>query len=120
MKTPGFTLPLLLALVLWPATSSDLAPPSIGKAVQAKDWSKLLVKIDTTIQMRDGARLHTEIYVPRNATGPLPFIMERTPYGLQSDAKGYSGRLNSYPELVEDGYIMVYQDLRGRFGSEGE
>ncbi len=120
MKTTGFTLPLLLALILWPATSPDLAPPSTSKAVQAKDWSKLLVKIDTMIPMRDGARLHTEIYVPRNATGPLPFIMERTPYGLRPDAKGYSGKLNSYPELVQDGYIVVYQDLRGRFRSEGK
>ena len=53
MKKTGFTLPLLLALVLWPATGPDVAPPATSTAVQAKDWSKLLVKIDTTMTAKE-------------------------------------------------------------------
>jgi putative CocE/NonD family hydrolase len=56
------------------------------------------------------------IYTPKQMTQPLPIIMNRTPYGIA----GSAGRLRgSYKELAEDGYIFVFQDIRGRFGSEG-
>ena len=70
------------------------------------------------ITMRDGVRLHTVIYTPKNQTEPLPFLMARTPYGV-----------NEYPspekseyikDMAEDGYIFVYQDIRGRYLSEGK
>src|SRR5207248_4136667 len=49
---------------------------------------------------------------------PLPILMSRTPYGIgQSDSDGINRRYN---ELVKDGYIFVLQDIRGRFGSEGQ
>ena len=68
------------------------------------------------IPMRDGLRLHVEIFSPANAQVPLPFLFERTPYGVA----GSAGRLTTgYSDLAEQGYIFVFQDIRGRYKSEG-
>jgi putative CocE/NonD family hydrolase len=72
------------------------------------------------IPMRDGVRLHTEICVPKNAAVPLPFLITRTPYGVNDDAHGFSGMFGNYRELIPEGYIFVFQDIRGRFRSEGQ
>ena len=70
------------------------------------------------ILMRDGVRLHTLIFAPKNQTESLPIIFSRTPYGIgQADSESINGR---YKELIKDGYIFVLQDIRGRFGSEGQ
>jgi len=68
------------------------------------------------IPMRDGVRLHTKIFVPREPREPLPFIMLRTPYGIE----GPEGQFVTYLKaLADEGYIFVFQDIRGKFGSEG-
>jgi hypothetical protein len=68
------------------------------------------------IPMRDGVKLHTLVFVPKKQPEPLPIIMSRTPYGIA----GSAGRLQgSYQELADDGYIFVFQDIRGKYGSEG-
>jgi putative CocE/NonD family hydrolase len=85
----------------------------------AADYSLLFDKTDVMIATRDGVKLHTEIYAPKNATGTLPIILERTPYGIADDDKGYSRKLAGYEEMIPDGYIFVFQDIRGRYGSEG-
>ena len=87
---------------------------------QQLDFSKLFDKTELMIPARDGTKLHTEIYAPKNAGEPLPIILERTPYGLNDDEKGYSRKLGRYAEMVPDGYIFVFQDIRGRYGSEGK
>ena len=70
------------------------------------------------IKTRDGVRLHTLIFDPKNQTESLPIIFSRTPYGIgQADSESINGR---YKELVKDGYIFVLQDIRGRFSSEGQ
>ncbi|MGC1104981.1 MAG: CocE/NonD family hydrolase [Candidatus Acidiferrales bacterium] len=84
------------------------------------DVSALYTKQDVMIPTRDGVKLHTEIYTPKNATGPLPFLITRTPYGTSDDKNGYSSLLNLYPEMIPEGYIFVMQDIRGRYGSEGQ
>jgi uncharacterized protein len=73
---------------------------------------------EASIPMRDGVRLHTEIHVPKGVKGPLPFLMVRTPYG----AAGQSGGLKAggFGALAADGYIFVFQDIRGRHKSEGQ
>jgi putative CocE/NonD family hydrolase len=72
---------------------------------------------DVMIPMRDKVRLHTKIYVPKNQKGTLPFIMLRTPYGVEDIAERFANYLKA---LADEGYIFVFQDLRGKFGSEGE
>ena len=46
--------------------------------------------------------------------------MERTPYGISAKDKGYSPSLYGFQHMFADGYVMVFQDIRGRFGSEGQ
>jgi putative CocE/NonD family hydrolase len=90
-----------------------------AQAPNAPDYSLLFDKTDVMIAARDGTKLHTEIYTPKNSTAPLPIIIERTPYGLRDDDKGYSRILVRYAEMIPDDYIFVFQDIRGRYGSEG-
>src|SRR5262249_29450466 len=69
------------------------------------------------IRMRDGVRLHTVIFTPKDSSEPLPFLINRTPYGVAE--KKSEGINQQYMDLVKDGYIFVFQDIRGRFRSEG-
>lgn len=96
-------------------------------------FSNLAVVIERNVMvpMRDGVRLSTDIYRPRQEAGedpkPLPVIMERTPYGKHLESRTErepgSARPRSREEVatyfVAQGYIVVYQDCRGRYGSEG-
>jgi putative CocE/NonD family hydrolase len=78
-------------------------------------------KTEVMIRMRDGIRLHTEIYVPKHSSEPLPFLITRTPYGPGLDPRGfYVALAGTYAELAQDGYIFIFQDIRGRYKSEGE
>ncbi|MGE5732292.1 MAG: CocE/NonD family hydrolase [Gemmatimonas sp.] len=72
---------------------------------------------EAMIPMRDGVKLHTTIFVPKGSTADLPFVLTRTPYGIHR----YSIELlTSYSALAAEGYIFVFQDIRGRYGSEGQ
>ncbi len=73
---------------------------------------KVLEEIDTKVPMRDGVQLSTNIYRP-DSPGEFPVLLMRSPYG-----NGGAG--NRYPKIaVERGYIVVLQDTRGRYESEG-
>ena len=79
-----------------------------------------MTRTDTMIPMRDGTRLHTVIVAPSAPAGPLPFMLQRTPYGVAHwDAMGVNVALRSLVADGSGGYIFVFQDIRGRFGSEG-
>ncbi|HMD32942.1 MAG TPA: CocE/NonD family hydrolase [Candidatus Acidoferrales bacterium] len=117
MRRPG-TLACLALLVLPLLLLFTLAAfhSPAGGAVPFRPFAKRSVMIP----MRDGVRLHTEIYAPRKAAEPLPFLFVRTPYGTGDDATGNSRQLSTYAETLAEGYIFVIQDIRGRFESEGE
>ena len=100
--------------------SAFLAFPLAAWAQKPPDYSGVFRKQDMMIPMRDGVRLHTENYVPKTMRAPLPFILERTPYGLSDDKKGFSRALASYDDLIREGYIFVLPDIRGRYKSEGQ
>src|SRR4030095_6953867 len=70
------------------------------------------------IPMRDGVKLNTNIFIPKNAAGPLPIMLERTPYNAPESARGWAQ--GKYSALAADGYIFVFQDIRGRYKSEGQ
>ena len=73
-------------------------------------------KTEAEIPMRDGVHLHPAVYIPTAPHGVLPILFIRTPYGIV----GAAGALrNSYLELEADGYIFAFQDIRGRYKSEG-
>jgi len=94
---------LSLLLVGWRQT------PPTGAAAQFD--SK-----EVMIPMRDGVKLHTTIFVPRGQHEDLPILLSRTPYGIAQAPRNFEG---SYKELADDGYVFVFQDIRGRYGSEG-
>jgi uncharacterized protein len=104
------------------ALAATVLLPGSGPAQQAQppDYSQLFDKMDAMIPARDGVKLHTEIYTPKNTIEALPILIERTPYGTADDAKGYSRKLGRYAEMIPEGYIFVFQDIRGRYGSEGK
>ena len=71
---------------------------------------------DAMIPMRDGVRLHTKIFKPKDGAGPFPIILQRTPYGVDDADGSFKSYLKA---LAEEGYIFAFQDIRGKFGSEG-
>ena len=77
-------------------------------------------KIDTNIVMRDGVKLYTVIYVPKDQSEKYPFLMERTPYSVAPYGENnYAERLGPNTALMHEKYIFMYQDVRGRYMSEG-
>jgi putative CocE/NonD family hydrolase len=79
-------------------------------------------KIEQLIPMRDGVRLHTSIYIPKDTSEKHPFLMYRTPYSCAPyGEKNWMPLWNSFARYyMREGYILVYQDVRGRWMSEGE
>ncbi len=72
---------------------------------------------EVMVPVRDGVHLQTVILAPAHQSGPLPILFRRTPYGVPDAAPPAIPA--SYKELMQDGYIIVIQNLRGRFKSEG-
>ncbi|MEN1783698.1 MAG: CocE/NonD family hydrolase [Bacteroidota bacterium] len=77
-------------------------------------------KQEVAIAMRDGVKLYTTIYAPKDTSKTYPIVMQRTPYssrpyGLDSYRKQIGPNVN----MMREGYIVVYQDVRGRWKSEG-
>ncbi|HTM13739.1 MAG TPA: CocE/NonD family hydrolase [Bryobacteraceae bacterium] len=99
-----------------------LAPVALLAAATAPepDLNKTFKRREVQIPMRDGVKLYTDIYIPKKSRGQLPFLFTRTPYG-STDDKGRNGLLpHSYKDFVDEGYIFVFQDIRGRYKSEGQ
>ncbi|PYR40103.1 MAG: X-Pro dipeptidyl-peptidase [Acidobacteria bacterium] len=103
--------PLLVALVLMLVTVT----PALPRLQDTHIADRFAVR-DVMIAMRDGVRLHTKIFTPTAQTAPLPIIMKRTPYGVDGSAGNFVSYLKA---LADEGYIFAFQDLRGKFGSEG-
>ena len=104
---------LVAALVV----SRALASPAQQPAAEGTPPIPTFDKVETMIAMRDGVKLHTNIFTPRGFAGNLPIIMIRTPYGIEGGEATFRG---AYAELARDGYIFVHQDIRGRYKSEGQ
>ncbi|HEY1605157.1 MAG TPA: CocE/NonD family hydrolase [Allosphingosinicella sp.] len=126
MMKPGFLLATLTLFFSLSGTAGaqPAAPPSDIPAT----WEKPRAGYDydqreIMIPMRDGVRLHTVIVTPRNAHG-LPMLLERTPYDADSFVDQDKPHLRdavrpANREFADDFYILVYQDIRGKYGSEG-
>jgi putative CocE/NonD family hydrolase len=74
-------------------------------------------RTEAMIPMRDGVKLHAVILWPADIAAPLPFLIQRTPYGVEGTNRASFSY--SRPELARDGYIFVAEDIRGRYKSEG-
>ena len=78
------------------------------------------IKYEYEVPMRDGVKLFTSVYVPKDQTKHYPFMMDRTPYSVAPyGLDKYRTNLGPSSLFLHDGYIFVYQDVRGRWMSEG-
>jgi hypothetical protein len=78
-------------------------------------------KAEHMIPMRDGVKLATIVYTPKAASERYPFMLHRTPYGSPPYGPDtYRATLGPSPVFAQEGFIFVYQDVRGKFRSEGE
>ena len=90
----------------------------VAYARQTKPDSDRYKRQEVMIPMRDRIKLHAVIFTPKNQTEKLPFLLERTPYGV---SKYPSPEKETYvKDMADDGYIFVYEDIRGRYLSEGK
>ena len=99
------------AVLLWLASATVLSAQMVG----AFDY----VRRDEMIPMRDGTRLFTIVVAPKDTRETLPFLLLRTPYNAAGNV-GDPFPTDYVRELAGDGYIFVYQDIRGLNRSEGE
>lgn len=79
-----------------------------------------LTKHEVMTPMRDGVKLFTSYYMPKDLSKKYPILMIRTPYNSESSAESFSRLLPSVAHLVDAGYILVFQNVRGRLMSEGD
>jgi uncharacterized protein len=94
--------------------------PATAQAPEEDYVKANYTKYEYRIPMRDGVRLFTAVYVPKNASQSYPFLMNRTPYSVSPyGVDHYPKRLGPSDEFEKAGYIFVYQDVRGRYMSEG-
>lgn len=78
-------------------------------------------KYEYMVPMRDGVKLFTSVYVPKDTSQKYPFLLTRTPYSVGPyGADNYRGSLGPSEQFEKEGFIFVYQDARGRYMSEGE
>ena len=108
----------LIALVMTFAVCARAAPSEqerLPPDAQAGNY----VGSDVMIPMRDGVKLHAEIWRPRGDTSKLPILMQRSPYGFGL-SKVKRSMDAEFKELAQEGFIFVLEDIRGRFGSAGE
>ncbi len=146
MKLPTFLRALTFLVLLvavypmqgWSQTQTTTPPPKYPDypSETPPDFKPLTESFDynrreVMIPMRDGVKLHTVILVPKTATRakPAPILLTRTPYNatdLTSHAASphlgpiLEGYDNATDVIVEDGYIRVVQDVRGKYDSEGD
>jgi uncharacterized protein len=103
-----------------------VAAVSIGGGIpfaaqSAQDIRTQYVKSEHMVAMRDGVKLFTIVYSPKDASAAYPFMLHRTPYGSPPyGADAYRNSLGPSPAFAAEKFIFVYQDVRGKFRSEGD
>ena len=98
----------------------------LNLCIAQTDRISLYKKTSFMIPMRDGIKLHTVIFSPMGASNALPVLLQRTPYGaIGSNAPDDSSISveafgNYYSSMLKEGYFIVFQDIRGKYKSEGK
>jgi len=97
-----------------PPAAPQAAPPA------APPLSERYTKLERMVAMRDGAQLFTAIYLPKSTDVPHPIVMRRTPYSCAPyGEEKFADSLGPSPLFAEHDYIVVFQDVRGCWRSEG-
>jgi uncharacterized protein len=114
-----FLLPVFAFCLFSAASAQTVATNSLDSAYVTENYYKL----EKLIPMRDGISLYTAIYIPKDSTEKHPVLLRRTPYSSAPYGKNNfpDAFWNSYYRLyLRENYIMVVQDVRGKYMSEGE
>ena len=107
--------------ILLVALLGQLVVGQDAKEEEKNPWLDRYIKSEHRIAMRDGVELFTAVYRPRDTSQPYPILMKRTPYrSAPYGEKNYPKNLGPSLKLAEEGFIFVYQDVRGRYQSDGE
>jgi putative CocE/NonD family hydrolase len=107
---------LLTTFLFLLITSTNLIAQQTDSAYVREHYTK----IERSIPMRDGVKLFTAIYIPK-ATGKYPFMINRTPYTVAPyGADKFKTNLGPSSLFLKEGFIFVYQDVRGKWMSEGQ
>ncbi|WP_405571818.1 CocE/NonD family hydrolase [Winogradskyella sp. Asnod2-B02-A] len=99
--------------------------PAVAEVIQVEVESiyspqEHYTKKEVMVEMRDGIKLHTTIYSPKDTSKTYPMLMMRTPYSCRPYGENqFRSKIGPNKYLMEEGNIMVYQDVRGRWNSEG-
>jgi uncharacterized protein len=92
-----------------------------GMHAQTPDLRATYTKAEHMVPMRDGVKLFTIVYAPKDASTTYPFMLHRTPYSSPPyGPDAYRGSLGPSAAFAAEKFIFVYQDVRGKFQSEGE
>lgn len=124
---PRWLIPAVFALTLFAPTPLfaqpvPATPPKPLAGAELKDYIRAnYTKYEYQIPMRDGVKLFTSVYVPKDDAQTYPMMLIRTPYSVAPyGADKYPDALRPSAQFVKSGYIFVNQDVRGRWMSEGE
>jgi putative CocE/NonD family hydrolase len=114
-----FTLGLLACLITLSAAS--LRPSPRAQNAPAFDVKANYTKSEHMVPMRDGVKLFTVVYAPKNTSQKYPIMLNRTTYSVGPyGPDAYRTAIGPSVPMAQDGYIFAYQDVRGRWMSEGE
>jgi uncharacterized protein len=113
---------LVIALTFFSPAVLLSQQPAVPERVRQLEFTRAhYTKFDYRIPMRDGVKLFTTLYVPKDRSENYPFLMERTPYSVAPyGIDNYRPVLGQSEAFEKEGFIFVYQDVRGRYLSEGE
>ena len=110
---------IIFALVLFAVSIVPVFSQPGANSELAKYITDNYTKREATIPMRDGVKLFTSIYEPKDRSQKYPILMSRTPYSVAPYGEAFKTSLGPDELFAKEGYIFVYQDVRGRWKSEG-
>lgn len=120
LSRAGVTL-LAVVAALWGLPAARGQSPSASPDLGGYNLRDHYVKREVMIPMRDGVRLFTILYEPRDTSRGYPFLVTRDAYGVRPYGRdNYRRWAGAYLDFSKEGFIFVYQDVRGRWKSEGE
>lgn len=107
--------------VAWLSAAVGVWPLVLAEDLTTAWMAEHYTKFEYRIPMRDGVRLFTRVYVPKDDSQAWPILLTRTPYACKPYGPDhYTDPSGSFETFARDRFILVTQDVRGRFGSEGE
>ena len=117
-----FLILALIALTFTNCKKQDTPPTVLAETAEVENTyvKDNYSKKEVMIEMRDGIKLHTTIYSPKDTSKTYPILMMRTPYSCRPYGENeFKEKISPNKYLMEEGNIVVYQDVRGRWNSEG-